>query len=63
MRPGGSVFDSVVSFEVARSGKLSAVLLGAYQVAKTGTSQTGVCLDRLAAGSAARWILSPAAAG
>ncbi len=36
MRPGGSVFDSVVSFEVARSGKLSAVLLGAYQVAQNG---------------------------
>jgi 3-oxoacid CoA-transferase len=35
-RPGGSVFDSVVSFEVARSGKLSAVLLGAYQVAQNG---------------------------
>lgn len=36
LRPGGSVFDSVVSFEVARSGKLSAVLLGAYQVAQNG---------------------------
>lgn len=36
MRPGGSVFDSVVSFEVARGGRLSAVLLGAYQVAQNG---------------------------
>jgi 3-oxoacid CoA-transferase len=36
IQPGGSVFDSVVSFEVARSGKLSAVLLGAYQVAENG---------------------------
>jgi 3-oxoacid CoA-transferase len=36
MRPGGALFDSVVSFEVARSGKLSAVLLGAYQVAQNG---------------------------
>jgi len=36
MRPGGSVFDSVESFEVARGGKLSAVLLGAYQVAQNG---------------------------
>ena len=26
MRPGGALFDSVVSFEVARSGKLSAVM-------------------------------------
>jgi len=36
MLPGGALFDSVVSFEVARSGKLSAVLLGAYQVAQNG---------------------------
>jgi 3-oxoacid CoA-transferase len=36
MRAGGALFDSVVSFEVARSGKLSAVLLGAYQVAQNG---------------------------
>ncbi|MDR3516644.1 MAG: 3-oxoacid CoA-transferase subunit A [Azospirillaceae bacterium] len=36
MRPGGAVFDSVVSFEVARSGRLSAVVLGAYQVSARG---------------------------
>jgi 3-oxoacid CoA-transferase len=30
--PGVSYFDSVSSFEMARSGKLSAVVLGAYQV-------------------------------
>ncbi len=30
--PGTSFFDSVESFEMARSGKLSAVVLGAYQV-------------------------------
>lgn len=36
MRQGGALFDSVVSFEVARSGKLSAVLLGAYQVGQNG---------------------------
>jgi len=36
MRAGGALFDSVVSFEVARSGKLSAVLLGAYEVAQNG---------------------------
>jgi 3-oxoacid CoA-transferase len=36
MRPGGAVFDSVVSFEVARSGRLSAVVLGAYQVSEGG---------------------------
>jgi 3-oxoacid CoA-transferase len=30
--PGASFFDSVTSFEMARSGKLQAVVLGAYQV-------------------------------
>src|SRR5438876_710136 len=30
--PGVSYFDSVASFEMARSGKLNAVVLGAYQV-------------------------------
>ena len=30
--PGTSYFDSIASFEMARSGKLSAVVLGAYQV-------------------------------
>jgi len=30
--PGVSYFDSVTSFEMARSGKLDAVILGAYQV-------------------------------
>jgi 3-oxoacid CoA-transferase len=36
MRPGGAVFDSVVSFEIARSGRLAAVVLGAYQVSENG---------------------------
>jgi 3-oxoacid CoA-transferase len=36
LRPGGAVFDSVVSFEVARSGKLSAIVLGAYEVSERG---------------------------
>ena len=35
-RPGGSVFESVASFEIARSGKLSAIMLGAYQVSQKG---------------------------
>jgi 3-oxoacid CoA-transferase len=34
--PGASFFDSVTSFEMARSGKLSAVVLGAYQVDQEG---------------------------
>lgn len=32
IKPGASFFDSVESFEMARSGKLDAVVLGAYQV-------------------------------
>jgi 3-oxoacid CoA-transferase len=35
-RPGMSFFDSVTSFEIARSGRLSAVVLGAYQVDAAG---------------------------
>jgi 3-oxoacid CoA-transferase len=34
--PGVSFFDSVASFEMARSGKLHAVVLGAYQVDQEG---------------------------
>jgi 3-oxoacid CoA-transferase len=34
--PGASFFDSVASFEMARSGKLHAVVLGAYQVDQRG---------------------------
>ncbi len=34
--PGVSYFDSVASFEMARSGKLNAVVLGAYQVDQAG---------------------------
>lgn len=32
LNPGASFFDSVTSFEMARSGKLGAVVLGAFQV-------------------------------
>ena len=35
-RPGMSLFESVTSFEIARSGRLSVVVLGAYQVASNG---------------------------
>jgi 3-oxoacid CoA-transferase len=34
--PGASYFDSVTSFEMARGGKLHAVVLGAYQVDQEG---------------------------
>lgn len=36
LRPGASFFDSVTSFEIARSGRLDAVVLGAYQVGGNG---------------------------
>jgi 3-oxoacid CoA-transferase len=36
LRPGASFFDSVTSFEIARSGRLDAVVLGAYQVGRNG---------------------------
>jgi len=36
LRPGASFFDSVTSFEIARSGRLDAVILGGYQVGANG---------------------------
>jgi 3-oxoacid CoA-transferase len=36
LRPGASFFDSVTSFEIARSGRLDAVVLGGYQVGRNG---------------------------
>jgi 3-oxoacid CoA-transferase len=36
LRPGACFFDSVTSFEIARSGRLDAVILGAYQVGANG---------------------------
>ena len=36
LRAGASFFDSVTSFEIARSGRLDAVILGAYQVGAHG---------------------------
>jgi 3-oxoacid CoA-transferase len=36
LRPGASFFDSVEAFEIARSGRLHAVVLGAYQVDQAG---------------------------
>jgi 3-oxoacid CoA-transferase len=35
-RPGTSFFDSVTSFEIARGGRLYAVILGTYQVGGNG---------------------------
>jgi 3-oxoacid CoA-transferase len=36
LRPGTSYFDSVTSFEIARGGRLYAVVLGGYQVGANG---------------------------
>ncbi len=36
LRSGASFFDSVTSFEIARSGRLDFVVLGAYQVGRNG---------------------------
>ena len=36
VRPGTAFFDSVTAFEMARSGRLQAVVLGAYQVDQAG---------------------------
>jgi len=36
VRPGASFFDSVTSFEMARSGRLDAVILGGYEVDQHG---------------------------
>lgn len=36
VNPGASYFDSVASFEMARSGRMDAVVLGAYQVDQEG---------------------------
>ena len=36
LKPGASFFESVTSFEIARSGRLYAVILGAYQVSEKG---------------------------
>jgi 3-oxoacid CoA-transferase len=37
LRPGASVFDSTEAFEIARSGRLTAVVLGAFQVDRKGS--------------------------
>lgn len=50
--PGASVFDSLISFEMARSGRLTSVVLGAYQVDAAVDLPTGRCPARQEEGSA-----------
>jgi len=50
LRPGASFFDSVTSFEIARSGKLSAVILGAYQVDAAGNLANWTTPDQVGGG-------------
>ena len=50
LRPGAAFFDSVTSFEIARSGKLGAVILGAYQVDQAGNLANWTTPDQVGGG-------------
>jgi 3-oxoacid CoA-transferase len=50
LRTGASFFDSVTSFEIARSGKLFAVILGAYQVDEAGNLANWTTPDQVGGG-------------
>lgn len=50
IRPGASFFDSVTSFEIARGGKLTAVMLGAYQVDQDGNLANWTTPDMVGGG-------------
>jgi 3-oxoacid CoA-transferase len=50
LRPGASFFDSVTSFEIARSGRLDAVILGAYQVDQQGNLANWSTPDQVGGG-------------
>ena len=50
LRPGASFFDSVTSFEIARSGRLDAVILGAYQVGANGDLSNWATPDMVGGG-------------
>ena len=56
--PGASFFDSVTSFEMARGGRIDAVLLGAYEVDQDGNLANYSTGDPRRAASAARWTSS-----
>jgi 3-oxoacid CoA-transferase len=50
LRPGAAFFDSVTSFEIARSGRLDAVILGAYQVDQHGNLANWSTPDQVGGG-------------
>ena len=50
VKPGASYFDSVASFEMARSGRLDAVILGSYQVDQDGNLANWTTPDQVGGG-------------
>ncbi|MGH2364332.1 MAG: 3-oxoacid CoA-transferase [Chloroflexota bacterium] len=46
LKPGASFFESIPSFEMARSGKLTAVILGAYEVDQHGNLASWTTSER-----------------
>jgi 3-oxoacid CoA-transferase B subunit len=53
--PGESFTDSAEAFAMARSGRVTTIVLGGFQVSPTATSRTGACRRPASAASAARW--------
>ena len=50
LKPGASFFDSVTSFEMARGGRIDTVILGAYEVDRSGSVANWSTKDALRGG-------------